>query len=554
VEIIGHSSAGRGLQPRPHVCIKIKKEFDLKFDTNTSAGLQTPPSKGRAKLSSIKILIIMKFFSLILLFLFTTQQAFAGSPMKGCSDVYSQLVFDAKTQNILSETRSDKIAYPASLTKLMTLYLTFEALKAGKIKLDDEITVSQRGEEISAINRITTLHLKEGDKITVEQAIKGSIVKSFNEASISLAERVAGDEWQFVRMMNEKALALGMYNTSFRNSTGFHEDGQYTTAFDLARLTIALRRDFPAFYPLFSLRTFEYKGRKFETHNHVLVEYKGAEGMKTGYTKAAGFNLISSARKPFGKKTRKKDMHITNNYQSQELEDRVISIVMGCASAKSRDNFTKQLLDSGFDNIKSFGKNALVSKVNSGFNYGESEVVKLEKADVASEEVEVELENNEIEEMKVEGADMLKLKDEKVEAIESVTPQNDEVEDENISKEEAEIKKEKPQVAVKKFELKKEKSEVKKGKVKDNKVKKSEAKKGKVEEGKVKKAEVKKENVEVKKEKKPESKKEVKKSEGKKLKSEVKKAEAKKPEAKNDVKKSEVKKSDKKSETKLIKN
>lgn len=481
----------------------------------------------------------MKFFSLILLFLFTTQQAFAGAPMKGCSDVYSQLVFDAKTQNILSETRSDKIAYPASLTKLMTLYLTFEALKSGKIKLDDEIIISQRGEEISAINRNTTLHLKEGNKITVEQAIKGSIVKSFNEASISLAERVAGDEWQFVRMMNEKALALGMYNTSFRNSTGFHEDGQYTTTYDLARLTIALRRDFPQFYPLFALRTFEYRGRKFETHNHVLVEYKGAEGMKTGYTKASGFNLISSAKKSFGKKSRKKDMHITNNRESQELEDRVISIVMGCASAKSRDNFTKQLLDSGFDNIKSFGKNAVVSKVNSGFNYGETEVEKLEKVDVVSEEAEVELEKNEIGEERVEGADMLKLRDEKVEAIESLTPQNYGVEDENISIEKAEIKKEKPQVAVKKFELKKEGVQVKKGKAE---VKKSEVKKEKVKNSKVKKSEVKKEKVEAKKEKKPKSKKEVKKSEGKKLKSEVKKAEAKKGEAKKNVKKSESKK------------
>jgi D-alanyl-D-alanine carboxypeptidase len=474
----------------------------------------------------------MKFFSLIFLLLFTANQAFAGVAIAGCGNVYSQLVFDAKTQNILSETRSDKIAYPASLTKLMTLYLTFEALKAGKIKLDDEIIVSQRGEEISAINRNTTLHLKEGDKITVEQAIKGSIVKSFNEASVSLAERVAGDEWQFVRMMNDKAFALGMFNTSFRNSTGFHEDGQYTTAYDLARLTIALRRDFPRYYPLFALRTFEYKGRKFQTHNHVLLEYKGAEGMKTGYTKAAGFNLISSAvKKPFEKKStkksRKKDMHITNNRESQELEERVISIVMGCPSVKSRDNFTKKLLDSGFDNIKSFGKNALVSKVNSGFNYDDVEVEKLEfeveKADMVSEEMEIEFDKSVI--LK-KGAEPLsagfKVEEERAE-IEIKNPKTDKKKFE-LKKVEAEVGedlkgekvKEKSPIKKENASSKSKKSEVKKGKV-EAKVKKPEAKKGK---GGVKKNADKK--LEVKKKSK------VKKTELKKKKSEAKKSQLKK--------------------------
>lgn len=449
----------------------------------------------------------MKFFSLIFLLLFTANQAFAGAAIAGCGNVYSQLVFDAKTQNILSETRSDKIAYPASLTKLMTLYLTFEAIKAGKIKLDDVITVSQRGEEISAINRNTTLRLKEGDKITVEQAIKGSIVKSFNEASVSLAEAVGGDEWQFVRMMNDKAFALGMFNTSFRNSTGFHEDGQYTTAYDLARLTIALRRDFPHYYPLFSLRTFEYKGRKFETHNHVLVEYKGAEGLKTGYTKAAGFNLISSAVKPLDKKSHKKDMHITKNNQSQDLEERVISIVIGCPSVKSRDNFTKKLLDSGFDNIKSFGKNALVSKVNSGFNYGEMEVEKLEfeaeKADVVSEEMEIESDKSVIVKDSVEpvseGFETVeeqveaevkntKIEKKKFELKSDDLQVGEDLKGEKVGKKVKEKLKVKEKSGVKKENLqsKAKKSEVKKGKVK------AEVKKAQVDKMKVKKAEVKK--------------------------------------------------------------
>jgi D-alanyl-D-alanine carboxypeptidase len=213
----------------------------------------------------------------------------------------------------------------------MTLYLTFEAIENNKLNAAQELQISARGEEISKVNKSNSLHLKEGDKITVRQAIDAVIVKSFNEAAVVLAEAVAGDEWNFARLMNQKAAELGMINTSFHNSSGLHEEGQYTTAYDLARLAKAIKKDFPKYYYLFALKKFDYEGAKYKTHNHVLVDYKGAEGMKTGFTKASGFNLISAAKKD---------------------GERIISILLGCATFQSRDALTKNLLDKSFAKLK----------------------------------------------------------------------------------------------------------------------------------------------------------------------------------------------------------
>ncbi|MBU6339026.1 MAG: D-alanyl-D-alanine carboxypeptidase [Rickettsiales bacterium] len=280
--------------------------------------------------------------AVVTIFCFSFSYA-ATAEEKGCGkDYYSLLLKD--DGEILSDVKADVTAYPASLTKLMTLYLTFEALEKGEISIEQNIKVSARGEEVSKVNKNNSLHLKEGDKITVRDAVKGVIVKSFNEASVSLAEAVSGDEWKFVRKMNEKAEELGMNRTSFRNSSGLHEVGQYTTAYDLARLTLALKNDFPGYYHLFSLKHFSYKGTKYVTHNHVLAEYKGAEGMKTGFTNASGFNLISIAKKH---------------------DVRVISVLLNCETYKKRDKFTKKLFDDIF------------AKFSRGFEpHGESRLLK----------------------------------------------------------------------------------------------------------------------------------------------------------------------------------
>lgn len=246
-----------------------------------------------------------------------------------CGKDYSSLVFNLENGNIVFETEADKIIYPASLTKLMTLYLVFEALKEKKLNLKDNLFATERTASISKVNKINTLNLAAGDSISVDLAIKGLIVKSFNELSVMLAEKIAGDEWQFARDMNLKAKKLGMSSSNFRNSSGLHNQGQFSTSEDLAKLVLALKKDFPEYYHFFSLKEFTYKNIKYPTHNNILLKYKGADGMKTGFTNAAGFNLIASA-------------HQNNK--------RIISILTGCESIKKRDNTTKQLLDLAFKN------------------------------------------------------------------------------------------------------------------------------------------------------------------------------------------------------------
>ncbi len=245
-----------------------------------------------------------------------------------CSNNYSYLVFDVESREVLSEKRAEKILYPASLTKVMTLYLVFDSLRKNKLKLDQTLKFSAYGAEVSKVNKINTLQVKEGDKITVRQAIESVILKSYNEAAVVLSEAVAGDEWKFVRLMNKKAKELGMDNTSFRNSSGLHEDGQYTTSYDMARLVVAIKKNFPEYYRFFAQKKFEYRGEEYETSNKIILEYEGAEGMKTGFTKAAGYNLISVAKRG---------------------SNRISSVVMSCADTQKRYLLTRELLDKGFE-------------------------------------------------------------------------------------------------------------------------------------------------------------------------------------------------------------
>jgi D-alanyl-D-alanine carboxypeptidase len=234
------------------------------------------------------------------------------------------LFFKENLSEIIFQKNASDIIYPASLTKLMTLYLVFEEIEKNKIKLDSILTVSEYGEEIANVNKINTLHLKAGDKIMVHEAIKAVIVKSFNEAALTLAEAVAGSEWEFAKKMNQKAKELGMINSSFRNATGLHEEGQYTSAYDLARLTIAIKKDFPQFYHFFALKDFKFSSNQYKTHNNFLLNYQGAEGIKTGFTSASGYNLISAAKKH---------------------KNRFFSIVTGCETYQERDRLTEQLFD-----------------------------------------------------------------------------------------------------------------------------------------------------------------------------------------------------------------
>lgn len=269
----------------------------------------------------------MKFFILLLLLICNLQSLAKAQIVQPCSKIGSLLVVEEESHKILFETNSQKLIYPASLVKMMTAYLTFEALEKNQLTLERELTFSARAQEISRINKVNTLGIKEGDKISVLKAIQTLIIKSYNESAIVLAEAVANNEWSFVSKMNKKALELGMINTSFRNASGLHEEGQYTTASDLARLALHLKKDFPQFYNFFSMKEFSYKNRIIKSHNRILNEYEGAEGMKTGYTNASGYNLVSSAK---------------NNNK------RIFSVVTGCASSRYRDDLSKFLLDLSF--------------------------------------------------------------------------------------------------------------------------------------------------------------------------------------------------------------
>jgi D-alanyl-D-alanine carboxypeptidase len=269
----------------------------------------------------------MKFFIIFLLLFYSFQTVAYSQVLSTCSKDGALISVEEDSHQILFENNSQKLIYPASLVKLMTAYLTFEALQKNQLNLHQKLTFSERAQEISRINKVNTLGVKEGNKISVEKALQALIIKSYNEASIVLAESIADDEWSFVRQMNKKALELGMINTSFRNASGLHEEGQYTTASDLARLAIILKKDFPQFYYFFGMKEFVYNNKTIKSHNRVLNEYEGAEGMKTGYTNASGYNLVTSAK---------------------NAKKRIFSVVTGCPSSRKRDDLSKFLLDLSF--------------------------------------------------------------------------------------------------------------------------------------------------------------------------------------------------------------
>jgi D-alanyl-D-alanine carboxypeptidase len=236
------------------------------------------------------------------------------------------IVIDAETGRVLSEMNADAITYPASLTKMMTLYLTFEALNSGRLGLDQYLPVSSE----AASKSPTKLHLVPGDSVQVHDLILGIVTKSANDAAAVLAEGLGGSEPAFADRMTTKARQLGMTSTVYRNASGLPDPEQRTTARDVAQLALALYNDFPREYRYFATRQFFFRGRVILTHNHLLDWYDGADGIKTGYIGASGFNLAASA--------------VRNGH-------RLIGVVMGGSSAGSRDREMAGLLDQGFSDV-----------------------------------------------------------------------------------------------------------------------------------------------------------------------------------------------------------
>jgi D-alanyl-D-alanine carboxypeptidase len=240
--------------------------------------------------------------------------------------VSESIVIDAETGQVLSEENPDAITYPASLTKMMTLYLTFEALNAGRLRLDQYLPVSYA----AASRSPTKLGLRPGESIAVQDLILGLITRSANDAACVLAEGLGGSEPAFAEQMTRKARNLGMTRTAYRNGSGLPDPDQYTTARDQAQLAIALYRDFPREYRYFATREFYFRGSAIHNHNHLLDWYEGADGIKTGYIGASGFNLAASA--------------VRNGH-------RLIGVIMGGASAGTRDREMAALLDRGFQEV-----------------------------------------------------------------------------------------------------------------------------------------------------------------------------------------------------------
>ena len=205
----------------------------------------------------------------------------------------ASLVIDANTGRTLHAAAADARRYPASLTKIMTLYLTFDAISKGRLSLSSRIRFSPH----AAGQPPSKLGFSVGDTISVDDAIKALVVKSANDVAAALAEQIGGSEAAFARQMTQRARALGMRQTVFRNASGLPDSRQVTTARDMSRLALALQRDFPRFFQYFRLRRFTFRGRTYRNHNRLLGRFAGTDGIKTGYTRASGFNLVTNVRR-----------------------------------------------------------------------------------------------------------------------------------------------------------------------------------------------------------------------------------------------------------------
>ena len=205
----------------------------------------------------------------------------------------ASMAIDANTGAVLHNKSGDAVCYPASLTKMMTLYMTFELIEQGQLGYATKIKMT----ETAAAAPPSKLKLKPGEELTVLNAIKALITKSANDVAAALAEHIAGSEENFARLMTKRGRELGMTSTVFKNASGLPNSEQKTTARDMLKLALHLQDHFPKHYKLFSTRTFTYGGRRYRNHNALLRRYRGVDGIKTGYTRASGFNLVSSVRR-----------------------------------------------------------------------------------------------------------------------------------------------------------------------------------------------------------------------------------------------------------------
>jgi D-alanyl-D-alanine carboxypeptidase (penicillin-binding protein 5/6) len=297
--------------------------------------------------------MLRSFLACLLLTWFASAPSIAGTPIPTAPavDARAYILIDYRTDKILAAKDAVARMEPASLTKLMTAYIVFEELAAGKLKLTEAVTVSEHAWRSEGSRTFIEL----GKPVSVEMLILGMIVQSGNDATIALAERIAGTEDTFVQMMNAQAKRLGMVGTHFENSSGLPSPGHYTTARDMSLLAVAMVRDYPQYYKYYSVREFEYNGIKQQNRNGLLGRDPSVDGLKTGHTDSAGFCLVTSA-----------------------LRDgmRLISVVLGSTSMKGRENASAALLNYGF----TFYDTKLI--VKGGVKLAAAQVWKAEKSPI----------------------------------------------------------------------------------------------------------------------------------------------------------------------------
>ena len=240
---------------------------------------------------------------------------------------YASIVVDANTGEVLYARRADSPRYPASITKVMTMYLAFEALSQGRLQPNELITISPR----AAAQPPSKLGLAAGQTITVDDALKALATKSANDIAVAVAEKIGGTEARFAALMTLRAQELGMTSTRFVNASGLPDSRQLSTARDIAILSRAVMRDYPQYYSYFSLRSFTFRGQTMNNHNGLLHRMPGVDGLKTGFTNASGYNLAAS---------------------SVRDGRRLITVVLGGASTRSRDDHVAELLNTGFDVLR----------------------------------------------------------------------------------------------------------------------------------------------------------------------------------------------------------
>lgn len=260
----------------------------------------------------------------------------AGMAPAHANNKYAAVVMDYETGEILHSRRADVSLFPASLTKMMTLMMLFDALERGELRMDSKLPVSRRAADMPA----SKLGLRAGSSITVAQAIQAMTVRSANDVAVVVAEALGGTESEFGELMTKRARQLGMRNTTLRNASGLPNSKQKSTARDMALLSQRMIRHYSKYYHYFSQEHFTFGGRTYRSHNRLVRSYRGMDGLKTGYTRASGFNLASSA--------------VRNGR-------RVIVVVFGGRSARTRDAEVVRLMDLGFERLRERRSEPLVA-------------------------------------------------------------------------------------------------------------------------------------------------------------------------------------------------